>query len=121
MTVNIFTLIVDYSLFINMRKEKTVICKECQKEFKTKWNGVFCSHRCSAIFSNKNRLPLTEEQRKNISIGVKNARKLYKENYPSGNEHSKSVGSGTKGKYKSNVKSILNVSSRTASKILKRL
>lgn len=103
---------------------KTKICKNCGNEFEINKNNrrnVFCSHSCAGIFNNKDRLPLTEIEKKNISKGLK---KYWSENpntFPSGDKHSKSVGEGTKGKYNNNIESILDVSKRTASKILKRM
>jgi hypothetical protein len=59
--------------------------------------------------------------RKNISEAVKKSRQEHPELFPSGESHVKAVGKFTKGKYKGNITSILDVSKRTASKILKRI
>lgn len=63
---------------------------------------------------------LSEETKKKISSSLKRQRKEHPELFPSGEEHSRKVGMGTKGKFKK-ISSILDVSSRTAQKIVKRL
>lgn len=108
-----------------MRKEKILICKECQKKFKTIWRNIFCSQHCSAVFHNRNRLPPTEEQRKKVSESLKK----YWNEHPEkkgkdcrGEEYVKFIGSFTKGKFKGRfIESILSVSKRTSSKIIKRI
>ena len=125
MTVNKITVRFDSTLFIFMRKEKTVICLECKSEFKTRWNGKFCSHRCSSIYNNRNRSPISTEQKTKISESLKK----YYINHPEktkadcrGKEYVKFIGSFTKGKFKGSfIESILSVSKRTTSKILKRV
>lgn len=105
-----------------MRKEKSIVCKECGKEFRTIWNNKFCGHSCSAKHSNRNRPPPTEEHCRNISEGLKKARQEHPEWFPQGQKHIDNVAKTTRGKYYGNtIKSILDVSKRTASKILKRL
>jgi predicted restriction endonuclease len=110
-----------------MRKEKSVICKECKKEFKTKWGSIFCSHSCSAISSNRNRPPNSEKSNKKRSESLKkyyaeHPERTNPERNRRGIEYSKFIGSYTKGKFKGAfIESILSVSKRTASKILKRL
>lgn len=96
------------------------ICIECNNPFETKDNrSKFCSRKCSAIYNNKLRGTLSEEHKSKISASLKN---WYSKNEPksSGDKHSKAVGKSTKGKFKK-PESILEVSKRTTSKILKRL
>lgn len=112
-----------------MRTIKTLICKECGKEFQTVWRNKFCSRKCSGISSNKNRLPPSEETKKKQSESLK---KYYLEHpekknpnrarYRCSEEYIKFIGSFTKGKFKGRfIESILSVSKRTSSKILKRI
>lgn len=105
-----------------MRTLKNLICKECNKEFQTVWNNIFCSRSCSAKFSNKNRPPISDD----IKLKRKEGMIKYWQNHPEKRKKPKNypafVGSFTQNKYKGRgIKSILNVSKRTASKILKRL
>jgi hypothetical protein len=105
-----------------MRKEKTIICQECKIPFQTKWNNKFCGHHCSAISSNRNRLPPTEETKRKQSAGLLKYYSEHPEKAKRGKEHSEFVGSFTKGKYKGRaIVSILSASKRTVSKLLKRL
>lgn len=105
-----------------MRKEKIIICQECGNSFKTVWNNKFCGHSCSAKYSNKNRPPLTEEHRRKIRDGVKRAHQEHPEWFPQGQKHIDKIAETTRGKYRGNtIQSILDVSNRTISKILKRL
>ena len=95
----------------------------CRKSFHSKnKRQKFCSQSCATIQTNKIRGAMSEESRKNISNGVRNYLKLHPEKIRCGPRHSQSVGMSTRGKYKGeSIQSILDVSSRTASKILKRL
>lgn len=62
------------------------------------------------------------EYRKKVTERLKQAWIEKRENFSCGEKHSKIVGETTKGKYKGDdVNSILEVSKRTASKIIKRL
>lgn len=105
-----------------MNAEETKQCKECNNEFKTKWKGIFCSRSCATKFNNKRRPPESDETRRKKSESLKRAHKEHPEYFPRSANHSKEVGEYTKGKYKGDsITSILDVSKRTASKILKRL
>ena len=104
-----------------MRRERSVICLECHKEFKTRWRNKFCGFSCSATYNNRNRLPPTEETKKKQRDGLLKYYAEHPEKLRRGEKHSKATGEYTKGKYKGRIESILDVSKRTASKILKRL
>jgi len=97
-------------------------CKNCGLRFSTKdGRKIFCSRSCSAQYNNSKRDPISEEQRKKISEGL---RKHYADNpdkIVKGKKASERAGSSTKGKYKEDIDSILEASPRTVSKILKRL
>jgi hypothetical protein len=104
--------------------DKIKICKNCQKEFETTRNtrkNVFCGHSCSATYNNQVREPMSEEQKKKISDSLKKAWKETPEKFPHGENHVQNVAKGTKNKYNREMVSILDVSSRTTSKILKRM
>lgn len=45
-------------------------CKWCGKEFDNK-NNQFCNNSCAASYTNKQRPPMSEEQKRKISIAVK--------------------------------------------------
>jgi 5-methylcytosine-specific restriction endonuclease McrA len=95
-------------------------CTNCGVPLVSKWQKKYCSRSCSAKVSNKIRTPPTEEVKKQTSISLK---KYYKNNKPrsSGIEHAKKVGASTKGKYKKEVNSLLELSKRTTAKLIKRL
>lgn len=101
------------------------ICKNCGNEFivdsKTK-RKKFCNSSCSASFNNKKRGKLSDEHKRNISKSLKNVW----DNDPKvfncfGEVHSKKVGKSTKGRYKKTVNSILELSRRTVTKLIKRM
>jgi len=122
--VKYFTLWFDCLIFIDMRN---VICKECKKSFQTKWKNVFCGHHCSAVFSNRNRPPPNDETNKKRSESLKkyyveHPEKTNPERNKRGPEYTKFIGSFTRGKFKGAfIESILSVSKRTSSKIIKRI
>jgi hypothetical protein len=77
----------NFKTFTNLLKEagidrcaKILNCKICNKEFKKDQKEIdksksgyhFCSHSCSAIYSNKYRADITQETRDKISVGMKN-------------------------------------------------
>jgi hypothetical protein len=97
-------------------------CKNCGNVFFTKdKRKVFCSQSCSARFNNKKREPPSEEHRIKVSDGL---RRYFLENPDKvrrGKEASEVVGNFTKGKHKGEISNILEPSSRTTSKIVKRL
>jgi len=100
-------------------------CKYCGNDFnvdsKTK-RKIFCNSSCSASYNNKKRGKLSDEHKKRISKSVKN---IWDENPETfncfGDKHSKSVGKTTKGKYRKTVNSILELSKRTITKLIKRM
>ena len=101
------------------------ICKGCNNSFYTKdKRRVFCSMSCAGKFNNRGRI-LSEETKRKQSESIKR----YYENHPEklrkddrGAEYVKFIGSFTKGKFKGKfIESILSVSKRTSSKILKRI
>lgn len=110
---------------MSMRKEQTKRCKQCGNEFQTRDDGIFCGLSCSSKHNNKLRLPVSEETK----LKIKNGINQYYLNHPEklrpdkrGQEYVKFIGSFTKGKFKGAfIESILSVSKRTSSKILKRL
>jgi len=108
-----------------MRKEQTKRCKQCGNEFQTREDGVFCNLSCSAKYNNKKRLPSSEETKQKQSDSLKRYYDAHPEKRGTdvrGKEYVKFIGSFTKGKFKGAfIESILSVSKRTSSKILKRL
>jgi hypothetical protein len=102
-------------------------CLQCEKEIPiNKREDVrkkFCNLSCAALFNNSKRGPISEEQKEKISISLK--RKYKSDNPPktkSPEEQSKLVGKATKNKYKGDeVQSILELSSRTVSKLIRRM
>ena len=99
-------------------------CKECGNEFevnsRTK-RKKFCNSSCSAIYNNKKRGELSEEHKIKISDSLKKKWGNNPEVFSTGEEHSKKVGRGTKGGFNPEAKSILELSSRTVQKIIKRI
>lgn len=86
-------------------------CLNCEKELKKKrYKTKFCNSSCSATFNNKNRTMSNEHKERLKKI-------ITESEIP----WSKIVGISTKGKYKKNIKSILELSSKTVQKIIKRL
>lgn len=106
-----------------MNDEKYLItCKNCNiVKYTNEKRSKFCSRNCAAIFNNKNRESWPDNWRQKISDGLKNFYKNHPEKKRCGIEHVRNIGKSTKGKYKNDIKSILDVSKRTTSKILKRL
>jgi len=99
-------------------------CKNCEEDFiihKGNKLNVFCSMSCSTTFNNKLRGKPTDETKQKVSLSLKKYRKEHPDKFPSGINHSKKIGMATKNKYNDIINSIMDVSSRTASKILKRL
>ena len=108
-----------------MRREKTKLCKQCGNPFQTRDDGMFCGLGCSAKYNNSRRPPTTEETKRKQSEALKRYYDAHPEKRGTdtrGEEYVKFIGSFTKGKFKGTfIESILDVSKRTASKILKRL
>lgn len=96
------------------RKNKN--CEFCKESFVPSHSRTkFCSKICLA----QGKKPVSEETKKRLSLSLK---EFFKHHKPkSGIEHSKSVGKSTKGKFNKNPKTVLELSSRTISKIFKRL
>jgi hypothetical protein len=100
------------------------LCKYCGKELNLhsgNKRNVFCSLSCAAKFSNINKI-ISEDQKIKISASLK---EFYKKNPKAKSENgewSKHIGQSTKNRYKGKyVESILQLSKRTVTKILKRL
>lgn len=103
------------------------VCHQCGKDIaiinKYSKNKKFCNSSCAAIYNNARRDPPTEEHKKKVSESLK---KRYASDNPPKvkppKEQSILVGKSTKYKYKGlDIKSIAECSSRTVSKILKRM
>jgi hypothetical protein len=99
------------------------ICLNCNASYSSPYKKrKYCSKSCAAIFNNKNKKNWPEGWKLKISqklkmYYIKNPKKIM-----CGEKHSENIGKFTRGKYKGTfIKSILDVSKRTASKILKRL
>lgn len=97
-------------------------CENCGNSFivtsSTK-RKRFCGSTCSAIFNNTKRGSLSEEHKESISKSLKKAWSENKETFSTGDEHSKLVGLAMK--TEKVVKSIYELSTRTVTKIFKRL
>jgi len=106
-----------------MRKEKQYVCLECNGEFKSsEKNPKFCSHSCSAKHSNKNKGPLTVEHKAKISNSLKDYYKKNPDKVLKGEIQALNVAKYTRGKYREYPpETVLDLSKRTVSKILKRL
>ncbi len=103
---------------------KTKICKECQNEFEINRNNrrnIFCSYKCAAIYNNKNRKPPSEKTRKLQSESLKKYYQEHPETIRRGENQSKLVGNATKGTTGKKPKTIMELSKRTITKLLKRL
>ena len=123
-----------YSTFIKKN------CLVCNKEFETKnRQKKMCSRKCSGIFTIQFHKERTEESKTKQSLKIKE-KYLNDENYKlkisdgvkkyflqnpdkikKGKNHALAVAKGTKGKFKQNPKNLLELSSRTISKIFSRL
>lgn len=102
---------------------KTKICKECGTEFKLNRNNrsnIFCSRSCSSKHNNKLRQPTSNETKNLISNSLKNYYLNFPEKIRKGEKQSKLVGNSLKGKRRI-PKTIMDLSARTVTKILKRL
>lgn len=108
-----------------MRRIREKTCKECGNNFRTHDDGIFCGRSCSAKYNNRNRLPPSEETKRKQSEALKRYYDAHPEKRGKdkrGIEYVKFIGSYTKGKFKGAfIESILSVSKRTTTKILKRL
>lgn len=98
-------------------------CMHCGFTFSSKdKRRKYCTSTCAAQYNNKNRENWPDGWRSKISDGLKKYFIENPEKRNRGKKHSERVGTYTKGKYHGNtIKSILDVSKRTISKILKRL
>lgn len=96
------------------------VCENCQTEFETlETRSRFCKKSCAAQFNGKGR-QFSEETKKRISESVRKFRESHPATLEERAAQSKLVGSKTKGKYKQ-PQSIMDLSTRTISKIVKRL
>ena len=98
--------------------------ENCKKLFKPKKkNQRFCCYNCSLDENKKRSIEnwKNTNYRKRISDSLKKRWQENRELFSTGEEHSKKVGKYTKGKYKGEITSLLDVSLRTTRKILKRL
>ena len=97
------------------------LCVGCKKEFESSDNRrKYCSKSCSTYFLNKSRVTSSETKNK-ISLSLKNFFSKNSRTKAEKEKNSLAVGKATRGKYNSNPKTILELSKRTVSKILKRL
>jgi len=99
-------------------------CENCGNEFiPNRKSKKYCSKECSmAKLSERSKISWNDKDyRKRVEDGLKKAWLEKRDNFSTGEKHSKIVGEFTKGKYKGEIKSILDVSKRTSSKIIKRL
>ena len=96
-------------------------CENCKNEFETlEARSRFCCKRCAAQFNGKGRTP-SDETKNKIRESVK---RFKKENPIQPDQRlmqSILVGEATKGKYNKNPNSIMDLSKRTISKVIKRL
>jgi len=100
------------------------ICKECGIEFEIHRNNrsnVFCSKSCSAKYNNRLREKPNINTRKLVSESLKKYYKEHPEAIRKGEAQSKLVGNSTKGSTGKVPKSIMELSKRTITKLLKRL
>ena len=103
---------------------KTKICKNCKREFEIHRNNrtnIFCSHSCSALYNNGLRSPHSIETRNKMSTSLKKYYFEHPNKIKRGDEQSKIVGRSTKGSTGKKPKNIMELSSRTITKIIKRL
>ncbi len=97
-------------------------CEQCQHELTKKHQKRFCSLSCAAKFNNAKRPPMSEEQKIKLSVSLKRAHEMNKSNFSRGTRHSKAVGKSTRGKFrKDEPNSILELSTRTQQKIIRRM
>jgi hypothetical protein len=95
------------------------VCKWCKKDFIPSHSRVkFCGPLCVKEY--RKSIPITDEQKAKTS---KTLKKYYEINgvKTKGEKHSKTVGKSTKGTINENPNSLYELSSRTISKIFKRL
>ena len=98
------------------------ICENCNNTFTVNSSTKrkrFCNLTCSTIFNNKKRGSLSEKHKLSISNSLKEVWLNNKDTFSSGEKHSKLVGNSIK--TDKIVKSIYELSTRTISKIFKRL
>lgn len=99
-------------------KEK--LCPQCNKVVENRHNK-FCNKSCAVTYNNIHRKPMSQEQRDKISIAVTKYRREHGQ--PLTKEQSIENGiKSAKGKHRNKIPdSILELSSRTVSKIIERL
>jgi hypothetical protein len=95
-------------------------CKYCGSDVEKRRNK-FCDRDCYINYKRENET-ISKEVRNKMSKSLSETRKRNPDKFPSGVEHSRSVGRGTVGKYKrNNINGILELSSRTVTKVIKRM
>lgn len=105
-----------------MRKLSNFVCKNCNTDFQSHYKDAkFCCRNCAAKYNNSKRTGISDEQKEKISNSLKKYYASNPVNQSCGDKHSKAVGNSTKGKYNKNPESLLELSKRTISKIIKRL
>jgi len=106
-----------------MRKPVILICSHCHCEYKTTdKNRKYCSRSCAVKVNNTKKLPPSNEQREKVSQSLKAFFAAHPERIKKGSQQAEAVGKSTRGKYRwKKPDSILELSSRTVSKILLRL
>ena len=108
-----------------MYKQRIKTCEHCLEDYYTRNpTQKFCSHKCAGFGNNAQKGKsnfISDEQKLKISQSLKKTRSENPEKFPRGEKHSESVGKSTKGKYNLTCDSLFEISSRTKSKILKRL
>lgn len=95
-------------------------CLQCNKLFNASHSRVKCCSQACVKLYRAIHCPTTEQKKKNISLSLKNYYKTNKTK-TQGEKHSKAVGMSTKGTTGKIPNSLLELSSRTVRKILKRL
>jgi predicted HNH restriction endonuclease len=98
-------------------------CEFCNNEFSVTSSTKrkrFCDSSCSAKFNNAKRGSLSEVHKQSISDSLKKTWSENRDRFSSGEDHSKIVGLAVKNKDKK-INSIYELSSRTVSKIFRRL
>lgn len=94
---------------------KEITCKHCGKVvLKSEHRQKFCSKSCFGFYSNKHRKLSEESKQKSLD-----ALKKYREENPT--KPFENACKSSKGKFYGDIKSILDVSTRTAHKIIKRI
>lgn len=108
----------------NTLRKESKKCENCGNEFvPNRRSKKYCCRECSLVkLSERAKIPWEDQDyRDKVSNGLKKAWAEKRDNFSTGEKHSKIVGETTKGKYKGKINSIFDVSKRTSSKIIRRL